>query len=426
MRKKLKTREILVEINTEKEANNLLAQTRILNLDMRVTPHQSLNSPQGYVRQPKTHPHRSLRQQRLWLQPNRFGMLLHPVSSPPGQSICGGTEEKETEAPAEAPTLAAPPAPSEAFLKPSAGCGPDPGEPRTDSLETRSLRCDCPETPDPGYDNWTASGGISEAQQSHAVRVQNEPYMVYPKGYERTNNILFFETLKKFNEHVKTQDYFDGSDVVFLLTARNSSRLNGNIVEPWYGGFAYIGAACTEWKVGLSEEQAGSFFGVFFFAHEVAHSLGCAHDGRDPENWPAGLIGAKDCSWDDGLMMSYKYNTPHKNSFSECCQREVLNLYIRPAYECLRKENTRERGVYSSRFPGEVSSRQTFCRNVYHQYKFVEVDRKHNMTDCIVKCYIDKKKNSMLIGAVDGVTCGRNKVCAVGKCIDRSEISKLE
>lgn len=259
------------------------------------------------------------------------------------------------------------------------------------------------------------------------MKEKDEPYMVYPQGYTDTNNILFFKTLQSFNEHVKQKAYFASSDVVFLLTARNLSTLDGTVLKPWYGGYTHIGGACTQWKVGMSEEQAGSFYGVFFFAHEIAHSLGCAHDGRAPETWPAGLIGSEDCPWDTGYMMSYKFKSPYMFTFSECCQREVMNLYIRPQHKCLREKNTRETGVHSSRLPGEVSSRQTFCRKVYYQYKYVEVDRNYNMTACIVKCYIDNKRwNNMLIAAVDGVKCGPNKVCALGQCIERSEVSKVE
>lgn len=46
---------------------------------------------------------------------------------------------------------------------PASSCRPGP---------SMLVRCgEPPETPDPGHDNWTASGGISAAQQSHAVRV---------------------------------------------------------------------------------------------------------------------------------------------------------------------------------------------------------------------------------------------------------------
>ncbi|XP_077550887.1 uncharacterized protein LOC144164247 [Haemaphysalis longicornis] len=47
--KKLRTREILVELNAEPQARILLAQTRIHDLDIRVTPHRSLNSSQGVI-----------------------------------------------------------------------------------------------------------------------------------------------------------------------------------------------------------------------------------------------------------------------------------------------------------------------------------------------------------------------------------------
>lgn len=258
------------------------------------------------------------------------------------------------------------------------------------------------------------------------TRAEEEPYMVKVKGYEYSTNILDMETMRAFNDYVEKKSYFKGSDIVFLLTERNLSSWENGKLESWQGGRAFMGGACTRWKVGLSEERVGSFYGVYVFAHELAHSLGCDHDQYGPAKWPPGVIGSQDCPWEDGYMMSYTFKKPNVYSFSSCCQREVLNIVNRPEYNCLREKNTQEPGVHSSRLPGEVSSRYTYCRKVYNEYTFVDVDRAYTDNACKVRCYIDQQYNSRILTAVDGVKCAKGKYCALGQCLTRDEINKME
>ncbi|XP_037505666.1 venom metalloproteinase antarease-like TtrivMP_A [Rhipicephalus sanguineus] len=202
-----------------------------------------------------------------------------------------------------------------------------------------------------------------------------EPYMEHVQGYQQYRNILYGKTIQNFNEYVKQQVYFQRSDIIFLLTGMNMSVWENGELKHWVGGYAYVGAACTAWKVGMSEERVGSYYGVYVYAHELAHSLGCAHDGDDASNWPTGHIGSKDCDWDKGFMMSYKFIAPNMYRFSYCCQREITNMFNRPEYECLRVRNRMNTGIFSSKLPGAVSSRQTYCQKVYYEYTHVEVDR---------------------------------------------------
>nr|AAZ39659.1 salivary gland metalloprotease [Rhipicephalus microplus] len=251
-----------------------------------------------------------------------------------------------------------------------------------------------------------------------------EPYMVHIKGYEQYRNILYGQTIKNFNEHVKKQVYFERSDIVFLLTGMSMSAWENGALQHWVGGYAYVGGACTAWRVGMSEERVGSYYGVYVYAHELAHSLGCAHDGDGPSDWPQGHIGSKDCDWNLGFMMSYKFIAPNMYRFSKCCQREITNIFNRPQYECLRVKNSINTGIFSSKLPGEVSSRQAYCQKIYYQYKYVHVDKTYNARVCIVKCYINRDGDNMLITAVDGVGCGSGKMCILGNCTSKAEFKK--
>ncbi|XP_049268929.1 metalloproteinase [Rhipicephalus sanguineus] len=158
----------------------------------------------------------------------------------------------------------------------------------------------------------------------------------------------------------------------------------------------------------------------------IAFSLGCAHDGNDAKSWPYGHIGSKDCSWDDGFMMSYKFVVPNMYRFSKCCQREMMNLYNRPEYSCLIVKNSVSVSITTSKLPGEVSSRQKYCEKVYHEYSYVKVDRKYDISKCYVKCFINRNGENMLQYAVDGVKCGKRKICVLGNCTSKADLKRAE
>ncbi|XP_037570195.1 venom metalloproteinase antarease-like TtrivMP_A [Dermacentor silvarum] len=258
------------------------------------------------------------------------------------------------------------------------------------------------------------------------TRRSDESYMVEISGYQATKNINYGQTIDNFKNFVAQKSYFATSDIIFLLTGKNMSYWDNKELKHSIGGFAYLAGACTQWRVGMTEERVGSYYGVFVFAHELAHSLGCVHDGATASSWPNGHIGSADCPYDNGYMMSYKFTKPYMYKFSSCCQREVMNIYNRPAYECLSVKNAIKPGLHSSKFPGEVSSRETYCKKVYSSYSYVSADKKYNMSRCIVRCFISRNGDNMLIGAVDGVSCGRKKMCVLGNCTSRPPIDKAE
>uniref|UniRef100_A0A224YEA9 Reprolysin n=1 Tax=Rhipicephalus zambeziensis TaxID=60191 RepID=A0A224YEA9_9ACAR len=256
--------------------------------------------------------------------------------------------------------------------------------------------------------------------------VSDEKYIVHEEAYRETNVILYGPTIENFRTHVQNHAYFGNADIVFLITGRNMSYWEDGVLKHWIGGFAYLGGACTSWRVGMSQESVGSYYGVFVYGHELAHTLGCAHDGDAASDWPTGHIGSKDCPFEQGYMMSYKFVKPFMYKFSSCCQREVMNLYNREQYRCLLYEQKLHTKIHSNKLPGYVSSRDTYCKKVYHDYKDVKADKTYHDRICIVKCFINKQGDNMLISAVDGVKCGSKKVCIVGNCTSKREIDLAE
>ncbi|XP_040073061.1 venom metalloproteinase antarease-like TtrivMP_A [Ixodes scapularis] len=249
---------------------------------------------------------------------------------------------------------------------------------------------------------------------------QDEPYIVNVPKHSQYRNILFKETLDKFNQYMKTKSVYKTSDIVFLVTAKNMSEWVGTQLQSWTGGYAYVGTACSDWKVGMCEDRPTSFYGAYVFSHELAHNLGCNHDGDEAGTWVKGHIGSSDCPWEDGYLMSYKMKDERQYAFSYCCQREIRNLYNRPEFRCLRERNPKKRIPKSSYLPGGKTSLDNYCKRVY----MYELDVRANLTygtkgvlDCKVQCLT--RHSWWKLGVVDGTPCSNDgkKACILGKCI---------
>uniref|UniRef100_A0A131YX29 Reprolysin n=1 Tax=Rhipicephalus appendiculatus TaxID=34631 RepID=A0A131YX29_RHIAP len=258
--------------------------------------------------------------------------------------------------------------------------------------------------------------------------LKEEPYMVYVRGYEATRNILYEHTLWNFTVYTRQQDYFKTSDVVFLLTGRNLSEWKGSELVSWVGGYAYPATACTLWKVGMSEERPRSFHGIYTMAHELAHVLGCMHDGGAPRGWPAGIIGSEDCPWKDGYLMSYEFIIPYVYSFSSCCSREIMNFYNRPNYTCLSIRNSKRKPIYSPKLPGYKIDYDMFCNKVYPGYRYIKAaTHNHVPANCLLTCYTSRDKTeSKLAYVADGMSCGGGNVCILGNCTTKPTIRRPE
>ncbi|XP_064490281.1 venom metalloproteinase antarease TserMP_A-like [Ornithodoros turicata] len=238
-------------------------------------------------------------------------------------------------------------------------------------------------------------------------------------------------TLSKMAEHFHANKDFKRADLFFLVTSFDlaSARDNNNL-DNKTDGMAMAAAVCTKNKVAICEDDYQSYKLVRCFAHEVAHSLGCVHDGEAPLY--KGHPGAKACGWDLGYLMSYVTGTEREHQFSPCCDQQMKNLLSLENFRCVRTTYTVKKNYTSDLLPGYVITADTLCFRSYkdtgHTYF---KDKSKPMKNCRIACRTEYTNTTVLIdgklymqstyetgevAAVDGIACGTNEVCYNGVC----------
>ncbi|XP_075548140.1 venom metalloproteinase BumaMPs1-like [Dermacentor variabilis] len=242
-----------------------------------------------------------------------------------------------------------------------------------------------------------------------------EPYLV--PGTE-DDQILDVETLTKFNEHYKNTVQFKNSDLLFLMTGLDMVFIEKNVTETLVAGVARTGGICQEDKVAMAEDRPRAYYGVYTFAHEVGHSLGCAHDGEPALNLP-GHISSEKCPASDGYIMSYTMEDEKQYLFSECCQENIRNLVRQQRWHCLSEANLKKLTTNKD-LPGMRTTKEHFCSRIFLFDYTAFYDKNYGVKDCKVRCR--NKTVLYTVGAIDGTPCEENtgpkKHCILGKCVE--------
>ncbi|XP_077529117.1 A disintegrin and metalloproteinase with thrombospondin motifs like [Haemaphysalis longicornis] len=220
-------------------------------------------------------------------------------------------------------------------------------------------------------------------------------------------------------------------DVVYLMTGYDvySTDASGNGNTNTLG-VAYIGGVCTAYNVGLGEDKAGFYEGIYTIAHEVAHSLGAVHDGDPPQGSDPYHPGAVSCPWSAGNIMSYLDLGPSRHRFSLCSVQQmqyVLRLRGQPCWKTTQQSLADE-----DRYPGELLAANEFCRNVFPNQKDVTADLTSPvLKQCKVRCQYPVYQRYNWYGhlqtlvryvyldsnALDYMPCGDGYVCIRGLCV---------
>ncbi|XP_064479663.1 venom metalloproteinase antarease-like TtrivMP_A [Ornithodoros turicata] len=258
--------------------------------------------------------------------------------------------------------------------------------------------------------------------------------LTYLKKIRNSDYNDMIGTLEAFKEYYRVNDpqLFRRVDVLVHVTGRDFCIINRDRLDCTTGGIAYVAGACTLHRQSLIEDRAWSFDIVRAMAHEVAHSLGCVHDGEPPTRRVRGHPGAIECPWSWGYIMSYVQRDNNEYKFSPCCVAQMQYVSALPQYKCLFVNSSHTEMEKSRSLPGFVVTLNKLCditfRHRGYSY-FYDWNRQHD--ECRIPCRSQElggrdRYDFGTAKAVDGTNCtvSGNKICIRGECVPRKRSNR--
>lgn len=268
---------------------------------------------------------------------------------------------------------------------------------------------------------YSTAVGIDIQMKITAIIVSKPDQETYWKT--RDKFVIADQSLAGFTYRLAT-GYIPGNfDFAYLITGRDIAQLTpSGSLHPAVAGLAYIGGACTHQRTGLGEDMPGTYDGVHVATHEMAHLMGCVHDGDPPPEYLSDSPGAEQCPWDDGFIMSYKEAGINKYRFSSCCINQIKHILGRGTHNCLLEEFNYPLRL-DRRLPGEVLKPIDYCRVRFPEIPHVWTDKnKEDLLQCKIRCnypvnYYTGLYVYRIANALDGMPCAAdNRTCLNGRC----------
>uniref|UniRef100_A0A0K8RJG6 Putative metalloprotease n=1 Tax=Ixodes ricinus TaxID=34613 RepID=A0A0K8RJG6_IXORI len=257
-------------------------------------------------------------------------------------------------------------------------------------------------------------------------RTMYEKDMARPDGprklYMQSDN-----TLRKLAEAVEDQTLDTTADIVVMLTALDLADKNGTDIHNSVLGVAYLGGVCSvSLQAALSEDHAYTFSMVGVTAHELAHALGCVHDGYKPIYVTAGKK-VSVCDPKDGYAMAPVAGGKNFGVFSQCTLEQLSSFAGTLSQRCF---DILERNPYRmpgkpfpgkdwNLYPGRSLNKAFFCKSLYPQFWSVAAeDRPGYSSRCKLVCCPKYHQKCYVHDMTDGMECGSNKVCWRHMCAE--------
>ncbi|CAN7995634.1 unnamed protein product, partial [Ixodes hexagonus] len=165
-------------------------------------------------------------------------------------------------------------------------------------------------------------------------------YMKKVKG--NRDKFLGDETLIRFRKEFGTSPEYRQSDVFMLLTRLDIAEGDDTIFDETVTGSSMVGAACTMYKAGASEDEPYTYDGVYGFVREISHLVGIVDDGKEPNEWIQGNTGARRCPPQEGYIMgtadASNQNFLYNHFQYSWCSQAQFQTFVRTR-DCLSKTN---------------------------------------------------------------------------------------
>lgn len=255
---------------------------------------------------------------------------------------------------------------------------------------------------------------------------QEHKYYVYSGG----NTIDGYKSLQKLVTFVgENNDTYGSFDLVYFVTSFDMVAIydDGTRMEALQG-YAFVASACTMHRQQLGEDQAYSYQGIRIMTHEMAHTLGCSHDGTTaPGIVKSFTPDSVRCPWGDGYIMSYMQEDTRSMQFSGCCKYDIRRLSWSYEAGCLHINNSDKyplNWLTQYQLPGEYLNLNKQCHMTYPYLSRTHFIPKWRKLYCRGFCFVPGRDYGASDGEwhllfLDGTKCrDRPKsICLNGVCL---------
>ncbi|XP_075532056.1 A disintegrin and metalloproteinase with thrombospondin motifs like isoform X2 [Dermacentor variabilis] len=239
-------------------------------------------------------------------------------------------------------------------------------------------------------------------------------------GYASLQNLVKF-----LNE---TKDRYKTFDLVYFVTGYDMIILGSSRREESLGGYAFVASVCSDHRMQLGEDKAYTYKGIRITAHEVAHTLGCSHDGTSAPGVAKTFVpNSLGCPWEDGYIMSYMEEDSRSMKFSSCCQYDMAQMSWSYEGWCLHTNDSKVMPLNwknRTRLPGEYLNKDKQCHLTYPELYETYYMRDMGSWNCLVYCFVPGYQyggadHHWPMYLIDGSPCGpqNRSICINGDCV---------
>ncbi|XP_070536311.1 A disintegrin and metalloproteinase with thrombospondin motifs 18-like isoform X2 [Ptychodera flava] len=175
-------------------------------------------------------------------------------------------------------------------------------------------------------------------------------------------------------------------------------------------GFAPIKGMCSKYRSCTINEDTGLGM-AFTIAHESGHNFGMIHDGE-----------GNDCSKSQGHIMSPTLTGDRNGIFSwSVCSRDYLKDFLTTSKAfCLMNEpNSVAEYRFPEKLPGELYDADLQCKWQFgSRATLCTFDFGKNLCKELWCHKDDRRCETKFLPAAEGTSCGVNKWCRLGICVD--------
>uniref|UniRef100_A0A6B0VBS4 Putative secreted metalloprotease n=1 Tax=Ixodes ricinus TaxID=34613 RepID=A0A6B0VBS4_IXORI len=218
----------------------------------------------------------------------------------------------------------------------------------------------------------------------------------------------YMDPVKMIAKVVETYGHNQEDITVFVTSVDLADNFN-SFAYNHVMGQAKLGGLCSDGRrAAIVEDAPPTYSLIQIIAHELAHTLGAAHDGDES---------TRKCSPHSGHMMAPSAHGSNNGHFSNCSIQQISEFVRTLNESCLEIKLQTYHEATATLLPGKNMSLTDYCRTKHPNFPNITAaqdgDYKHQ---CKILCCAESGYPCFDEPAVDGMPCGGTMYCLRHKC----------